>query len=115
MSTPAATLACHILVLPYPSAASGPSPPPLPGASLHALLTHVTRASLLPACLPQSTAALPFGTIVIIIFLWSLITFPLTVLGGIAAKNAKVEFNAPCRCAPPHCHDGARAPPGTLM
>jgi len=45
----------------------------------------------------RSTAALPFGTIVIIIFLWSLITFPLTVLGGIAAKNSKAEFNAPCR------------------
>ncbi|GFR44323.1 hypothetical protein Agub_g5536 [Astrephomene gubernaculifera] len=45
----------------------------------------------------RSTAALPFGTIVIIILLWALITFPLTVMGGIAAKNSKVEFNAPCR------------------
>ena len=47
----------------------------------------------------RSTAALPFGTIVIIIFIWALVTFPLTVLGAIAAKNSKVEFNAPCRCA----------------
>lgn len=45
----------------------------------------------------RSTAALPFGTIVIIILIWALITFPLTVLGGIAAKNSKAEFNAPCR------------------
>lgn len=45
----------------------------------------------------RSTAALPFGTIVIIILLWALITFPLTVMGGIAAKNSKTEFNAPCR------------------
>ncbi|GIL57276.1 hypothetical protein Vafri_12531 [Volvox africanus] len=45
----------------------------------------------------RSTAALPFGTIVIIILIWALITFPLTVLGGIGAKNSKVEFNAPCR------------------
>ena len=45
----------------------------------------------------RSTAALPFGTIVIIILLWALITFPLTVMGGIAAKNSKSEFNAPCR------------------
>lgn len=45
----------------------------------------------------QSTAALPFGTIVIIIIIWALITFPLTVLGGIAAKNGKAELSAPCR------------------
>ncbi len=45
----------------------------------------------------QSTAALPFGTIVIIIVIWALITFPLTVLGGIAAKNSKAELSAPCR------------------
>lgn len=35
----------------------------------------------------QSTAALPFGTIVIILLLWSLVTIPLTVFGGIAGKN----------------------------
>lgn len=40
-----------------------------------------------PACLPQSTAALPFGTIVIIIIIWGLVTIPLTVFGGIAGKN----------------------------
>lgn len=45
----------------------------------------------------RSTAALPFGTIVIILVIWALITFPLTVLGGIAAKNSKFELSAPCR------------------
>lgn len=45
----------------------------------------------------RSTAALPFGTIVIIILIWALVTFPLTVFGGITAKNSKAEFNAPCR------------------
>ena len=45
----------------------------------------------------RSTAALPFGTICIILIIWALVTFPLTVLGGIAGKNAKTEFNAPCR------------------
>eukprot|EP00879_Flechtneria_rotunda_P020572 GHRR01021647.1.p1 GENE.GHRR01021647.1~~GHRR01021647.1.p1 ORF type:complete len:567 (+),score=108.98 GHRR01021647.1:104-1804(+) len=44
-----------------------------------------------------STQALPFGTICIIIIIWALVTFPLTVLGGIAGKNSKEEFNAPCR------------------
>ena len=38
----------------------------------------------------RSTAALPFGTIVIIFILWALITLPLTVLGGIAGKNRPV-------------------------
>ncbi|KAK9841340.1 hypothetical protein WJX74_004155 [Apatococcus lobatus] len=45
----------------------------------------------------RTTAALPFGTICIIIVIWALVTFPLTVLGGIAGKNSKMEFNAPCR------------------
>eukprot|EP00958_Prasinococcus_capsulatus_P019085 scaffold2298_cov388-Prasinococcus_capsulatus_cf.AAC.14 len=45
----------------------------------------------------RSTAALPFGTICIVIVIWALITFPLTVLGGIAGKNSKSEFYAPCR------------------
>ncbi|KAL4853449.1 Transmembrane 9 superfamily member 3 [Chlorella vulgaris] len=44
-----------------------------------------------------STAALPFGTIVIMLVLWALVTFPLTVVGGIMGKNTKAEFNAPCR------------------
>ena len=39
----------------------------------------------------RSTAALPFGTICIILVIWALITFPLTVLGGIAGKNSKVR------------------------
>ena len=35
----------------------------------------------------QSTAALPFGTIVVILVIWSLVTIPLTVFGG----NRKLE------------------------
>lgn len=49
---------------------------------------------LLPA---QSTAALPFGTILIILVIWSLVTIPLTIFGGIAGKNSKAGFDAPCR------------------
>jgi hypothetical protein len=37
-----------------------------------------------------STQALPFGTIVIIVLMWALVTFPLTILGGIMAKNKTV-------------------------
>lgn len=72
----------------------------------------------------RSTQALPFGTIVVIAIIWIVVTFPLTVsipgpynlyfsqtwinyllsmsmhsqvLGGIAGKNNKSEFYAPCR------------------
>ena len=45
----------------------------------------------------RSTAALPFGTICVVILIWGLVTFPLTVLGAIAGKNAKSEFRPPCR------------------
>ncbi|GFS35259.1 endomembrane protein 70 protein family [Actinidia rufa] len=44
-----------------------------------------------------ATAALPFGTIVVIFLIWTLVTSPLLVLGGIAGKNSKAEFRAPCR------------------
>ena len=43
----------------------------------------------------RSTAALPFGTICIIFVIWALITFPLTVLGGIAGKNSKARPRRP--------------------
>jgi len=46
-----------------------------------------------------STQALPFGTIVAILAVWALVTLPLTVLGGAAGKNAKSEYDAPCRTA----------------
>ena len=56
----------------------------------------------------QSTAALPFGTIVIILAIWALITIPLTIAGGIVGKNTRTEFKATCRtnkCAlPPDFH-----------
>ncbi|KAL2344199.1 hypothetical protein Fmac_005484 [Flemingia macrophylla] len=45
----------------------------------------------------KATAALPFGTIVVIVLIWTLVTSPLLVLGGIAGKNSKAEFQAPCR------------------
>ncbi|KAI4307693.1 hypothetical protein L6164_030853 [Bauhinia variegata] len=47
----------------------------------------------------NSTAALPFGTIVVIFLIWTLVTSPLLVLGGIAGKNSRPEFQVPCRTA----------------
>jgi len=40
----------------------------------------------------QSTAALPFGTIVIMVIIWGLVTIPLTVIGGIAGKNNRCVY-----------------------
>ncbi|CAM8951349.1 unnamed protein product [Rhodiola kirilowii] len=45
----------------------------------------------------NATAALPFGTILVIVLIWSLVTAPLLVLGAIAGKNSKTEFQAPVR------------------
>ncbi|KAI8018875.1 Transmembrane 9 superfamily member 3 [Camellia lanceoleosa] len=40
----------------------------------------------------SATIALPFGTIVMIVLIWTLVTSPLLVLGGITGKNSKAEF-----------------------
>lgn len=45
----------------------------------------------------QSTQALPFTTIVLIMCIWLIVGFPLTVLGGIVGKNTASGFDAPCR------------------
>ncbi|KAL1348553.1 hypothetical protein HN51_024520 [Arachis hypogaea] len=45
----------------------------------------------------SSTAALPLGTIVVIFLLWTLVTSPLLVVGGIAGRNSRPEFQTPCR------------------
>ncbi|XP_073289078.1 transmembrane 9 superfamily member 2-like [Primulina huaijiensis] len=45
----------------------------------------------------NATVALPFGTIVAIFLKWALVTSPLLVLGEIAGKNSKAEFQALCR------------------
>jgi len=46
-----------------------------------------------------SQAALPFGTILVILVIWTLVTLPLTVIGGILGRNAAKgrDFDPPCR------------------
>ena len=39
----------------------------------------------------RSTQALPFGTIALMVFMWCIVTFPSTILGGIIAKNRQVR------------------------
>ena len=51
------------------------------------------------AIIYNSQAALPFGTILVIMFIWMLVTLPLTVIGGIVGRNMAKgkDFDAPCR------------------
>ena len=64
----------------------------------------------------RSTAALPFGTICIIILIWAAVTFPLTVLGGIAGKNSKVRHLPSISCKVlRRSQFTISTPPGTQM
>jgi hypothetical protein len=47
----------------------------------------------------NSQAALPFGTIVVILVIWALVTLPLTIIGGIVGRNTAKGKDAgwPCR------------------
>ncbi|KAL0005090.1 hypothetical protein SO802_012651 [Lithocarpus litseifolius] len=44
----------------------------------------------------KANAALPFGTILVLVLLLTFVAFPLLVLGGIVGKNSQTEFQAPC-------------------
>lgn len=44
-----------------------------------------------------STQALPVTTILLLLTVWLLVGFPLTVIGGIFGKNNASPFDAPCR------------------
>ncbi|EWM25418.1 Nonaspanin (TM9SF) [Nannochloropsis gaditana] len=44
-----------------------------------------------------STAALPAATVFIILGLFIFVSFPLSVVGGIAGRNSAGDFDAPCR------------------
>ena len=46
----------------------------------------------------SSTAALPVGTILVVLLLFVCVAFPLTVFGGIAGHNSR-EYEPPCRTA----------------
>jgi len=43
------------------------------------------------------TKALPFTTILTVLFIWALVGFPLTIVGGIAGKNVSGAFHPPIR------------------
>ncbi|XP_065652076.1 transmembrane 9 superfamily member 1 isoform X2 [Hydra vulgaris] len=45
----------------------------------------------------QSTQALPFTTVLLLVLIWLLVGFPLTIVGGIFGKNWTGGFDAPCR------------------
>ncbi|KAI9087924.1 hypothetical protein K1719_030254 [Acacia pycnantha] len=47
----------------------------------------------------NATVALPFGKVMVIVLIWTLVALPLLVLGGVVGKKKKnkAEFQAPCR------------------
>jgi len=45
----------------------------------------------------NSSTALPFGTVIIILLILTLVSFPLNVVGGITGRNFAGPFEAPCR------------------
>ncbi|XP_006825254.1 transmembrane 9 superfamily member 1-like, partial [Saccoglossus kowalevskii] len=45
----------------------------------------------------NSTQALPFSTVLLLMIIWLLVGYPLTVIGGIFGKNWAISFDAPCR------------------
>ncbi|MGH0184001.1 UNVERIFIED_CONTAM: hypothetical protein FKN15_013429 [Acipenser sinensis] len=47
--------------------------------------------------LSGSTQALPVSTVLLLLAVWVLVGFPLTVIGGIFGKNSAGGFDAPCR------------------
>jgi transmembrane 9 superfamily member 1 len=44
-----------------------------------------------------STQALPITTILLLLFVWITVGYPLTIAGGILGKNTLQAFDAPCR------------------
>ena len=47
-----------------------------------------------------STHALPFTTILLLIFIWIIVGFPLTIIGAIFGWNNAENFEMPCRTKP---------------
>ncbi|KAK4283358.1 hypothetical protein QN277_000315 [Acacia crassicarpa] len=45
----------------------------------------------------NATVALPFGKVMVIVLIWTLVALPLLLLGGFVGKKNKAEFQAPCR------------------
>ena len=52
-----------------------------------------------PAHPPQSLAAVPFGSIVIVLLIWMFISFPLCLFGTVVGRNWGGTPDNPCRCA----------------
>uniref|UniRef100_A0A7S0N4S3 Transmembrane 9 superfamily member n=1 Tax=Cryptomonas curvata TaxID=233186 RepID=A0A7S0N4S3_9CRYP len=45
----------------------------------------------------NSSTALPFGTVIVILLILTLVSFPLNVIGGISGRNFSTPLDAPCR------------------
>ena len=50
-----------------------------------------------PLVSPQSPSAVPFGTMVVIFFMWAFISFPLVLFGTVIGRNWNGAPDNPCR------------------
>lgn len=48
----------------------------------------------------QSLASVPIGTMIVVVLLWALVAFPLTLMGTILGKHRAGERKVPCRVNP---------------
>lgn len=74
---------------------------PGPAERLTPCMGHHNVCKLLDSWLwlVQSTQALPFGTILVILVIWALVTIPLCILGGIMGKNNRYPLLSPVPCS----------------
>jgi hypothetical protein len=71
---------------------------PVPVSSVSLFLSlHCFIFSLFFVVVEQTTNALPFGTIMVMLSLFVLGSAPLSILGSICGRNMSGDFDAPCR------------------
>lgn len=63
---------------------------PVPCTVVFAIVNSTAWANM-------TTAALPFGTIMVVLVLFFCVSVPLSLLGSIAGRNMSGDFEAPCR------------------
>ena len=74
----------------------------LPCSTCAAVLRSICQAAHVPPlspfhAAPQSLAAVPFGSIVIVLLIWMFISFPLCLFGTVVGRNWAGAPDHPCR------------------
>lgn len=48
----------------------------------------------------KASRAIPFGTMVVVVLLWTFVTLPLTMVGAVLGRNIAGNSENPCRVNP---------------